>query len=153
MSGADVDRQPLVSGLCNVIESLLESRVISEEFRDFLFASPFEQALQARIGSLGLSAMLAHPSYHLNARNRASAASGNPKSLGACVLCLVAWEDEGTLGLIFGQHPHFVEDIGELLEYRGHGNECLLLEQSDVQTIRDKSFLLIKTLLETLPCH
>lgn len=148
---ADADRQPFATGICNVLESLLESRIRSDEFRQSLHSAPFEDAFASRIGAFGLSALQEHPSYRLNARNQASAANGNPKSLGACVKCLVAWEDEGTLRLLLVQHPHFVEDIGELLELRGHGNERLSLDRNQIERFRNTSFSLIKTILETLP--
>lgn len=150
-SGANADRQPFATGVCNVLESLLESRLRSDEFQRSLHSIPFDEALSSRIEMFDLSPLQDHPSYRLNARNQASAANGNPKSLGACVKCLVAWEDEGSLRLLLGQHPRFVEDIGELLELRGHGNERLTLDRDQIETFRDTSFSLIKTILETLP--
>lgn len=148
---SEADRQPFVTGICNVLESMLETRVRDNELRQARHSVPFEQMLDSRIELLGLSSLREHPSYRLNARNLASAANGDPKTLGACVKCFVAWEDEGTLRLLLGQIPRFVEDIGELLELRGHGNEHLTLGKRQIEDLRNKSFSLITTLLETLP--
>ena len=149
----DADRQPFATGVCAALESVLRNRIQSADFRSNLAEGEFDAALFKRTKLLGLSDVLSRPCFNLQIRNRKNAAAGNPTSLGGCVLCFVAREDEDTLCMLTDRIPRWVETIADLLDLRGHGNEARPLPKSRVTQIRDEFLSLFQTLMETLPCH
>lgn len=149
----DADRQPFATGVCAALESFLKNRIQSVDFRSNLAGDEFEVALSGRAKLLGLSDILSRPCFNLQTRNRKSAAAGNPASLGACILCFIAREDEDILRLLNNRNPRWLETVADLLDLRGHGNEARPLPKSRITQIRDEFLSLFQTLMETLPCH
>lgn len=151
-SGGNVNRVPFATCMANVLQTFLMERISCPDFREAISRAPFEQILASRKTSLGLAAALDRPAFRVNARHRQKAAAGEPATLGACILCLVAWEDEGILRVLLDQCPGFVGTVGDLLDLRGHGNDAVFLSPERFAPLRDNAFSLTKTLLETLPC-
>jgi hypothetical protein len=149
----DADRQPFATGVCAALESFLKNRIQSADFRSNLAGDEFEVALSGRAKLLGLSDILSRLCFNLQTRNRKSAAAGNPASLGACILCFIAREDEDILRLLNNRNPRWLETVADLLDLRGHGNEARPLPKSRITQIRDEFLSLFQTLMETLPCH
>ena len=147
----EADRQPFATRMCNVLESLLKSRIRSVDFRKGMTADSFDSALAARVESLGLSKVISRPCFNIRARNRIRAASCDPPTLGACILCFVALEDEDVLRTLTNVNPRWVKTVADLLELRGHGNEARPLPKASVIPIHDESLSLIQNLMEILP--
>ena len=148
----NADRQPFATGVCAALESFLKNRIQSTDIRSNLFGDEFEEVLSERAKKLGLSDFLSRPCFNLQTRNRKSAAAGNPASLGACILCFIAREDEDILRMLTDRNPRWLGTVAELLDLRGHGNEARPLPKSRIIQIRDEFLSLFQTLMETLPC-
>lgn len=73
---------------------------------------------------------------------------GIGQSLGACVVALLLMAEEQILKSIAAAHPSFIDDLAVLIARRGHGNEPLPLEKTEVAKLRKASYKIIKVLIE-----
>ena len=152
IKGADMDRQPFVTGMCSALESLLSDRMLDSDFRERVDPDSFETALAKRSETFHLTDVLGRACFHLNARNRKAASEGIPASLGGCVLALVAFEEEAIISLLCDRTPGWVDAIADLLDARDHGNKAVRFSDDNTfKTLNNQSISLFQTLLETLP--
>lgn len=149
----DANRQRFASAMCNVLQTLLDNRIRSADFRDGIGNEPFDSALAIRARTLGLAEVLSRRCFNIKIQNRRKAELCDPRSLGACVLCYVAREDEDVLRLLTDTNPRWAETVAYLLELRGHGNEPRPLPKKKITPIRDESLRFIQNLMEVMPCH
>jgi hypothetical protein len=73
---------------------------------------------------------------------------GSSQTLGACVIAFVLLYDCDTLHTTSELQSTFLQDIGQIIAKRGHGNEPLPLSKSDTAKLRKSAFTTIKTLME-----
>lgn len=73
---------------------------------------------------------------------------GADQTLGACVIAFLLTSDDDTLRSVADIQPSFIADIAEIINRRGHGNECLFLPKDDIGKLRKAAYRTIKTLLE-----
>lgn len=73
---------------------------------------------------------------------------GGSQSLGACVIALLLVSDEDALTAIHDVQPTFVDDMTNLITWRGHGNEPLPLSKAEITNLRKAAISTIKTLIE-----
>lgn len=73
---------------------------------------------------------------------------GSGQSLGACVLAFLLMSDDDSLRSLADAQPSFVNDVANVINRRGHGNEPLPLPKADIAKLRKASYKTIKTLIE-----
>lgn len=71
------------------------------------------------------------------------------QTLGSCIIAFLLVSESDSLRAIADSQPSFMDDIGDVIARRGHGNEPLPLRRADVAKLRKASYSTIRSLLET----
>lgn len=77
------------------------------------------------------------------------ALQGNGSTLGACVIAYLLAASGERLELLAANQPSLLQDIGDVLARRGHGNQATPMTKSEAGRLRKISLRSIRTLLET----
>lgn len=73
---------------------------------------------------------------------------GTRQTLGSCVVAFLIMSDNHTLNSVANLQSSFMDDIENVINKRGHGNEPQLLSKINIAKLRKASFSIIKTLME-----
>ena len=76
------------------------------------------------------------------------ALQGNGSTLGACLVAYLITAGPERLAQLAEQHPSLLQDLGEVLARRGHGNEAVPMTKSGADRLRKATLKSIRTLLE-----
>ena len=142
----DDDALPLVNSLNASLQAVVRA-LLSGARGSGIPESDYMAAATAKAEGAGLGNL---PSALATVRTERvrEAMQGNGSTLGACVVGYLLTASPEQLESLAANQPSLVQDIGEVLVRRGHGNQALPMTRSEAGRLRKATLNSIRTLLE-----